>query len=57
MFSMKSCKLLGKNFRIGTEVWDLNTGDSQIIEPFLSNNVYAFSFALYAVPNDFCKEQ
>ena len=56
MFSMK-VMFLSENLRIGTEVWDLNTGDSQIIEPFLSNNVYAFSFALYAVPNDFCKEQ
>ena len=41
---------------LDTEVWELENGNTKIIEPTLPDDAYAVGIALYMVEKDFCKK-
>ena len=39
---------------VETEVWNIETGTVEVIEPTLSYGHYAYGIALYSVDSNFC---
>ena len=59
-FKKNSVPILSKpvfiknKFSVVTEIWDLNNGDSRVVNPTLPNSDYGWGMALYLVPVGFC---
>ena len=46
----------GNSSSMETELWELDNGVYNIIQPNLPNNHYAFGVALFEVDANFCKK-
>ena len=43
-------------FSASTEIWQLENGESKIVNPTLTNGDYIYGIGLFAVDFNFCKK-